>query len=174
MTVILNDKLQKLKKQFVLSADPSAAVEFANAVIQAETRPDAPATKQENSLHENVRMAIPTVGSELVLAEDWTFDLHREHRNYTFWNKIHPNTPMDNRYSRYGETSTSISTTLPAGSVLKVARIYIRQGVSSYDSLTFTLVKHPDIKKIKGRFWAKLQDVNKMVVNWKTDTLKGV
>lgn len=48
---------------------------------------------------------------------------------------------------------------LPAGTILTVARIYIRQGLSSYDSMTFSINSHPN-KKIKGRFWAKLKEVN--------------
>jgi hypothetical protein len=60
--------------------------------------------------------------------------------------------------------------TLPATTKLKVARIYIRVGVSAYSSLTFTIVETPLVsplgKKLKGRaaFWAKLADVNKMVI----------
>lgn len=64
----------------------------------------------------------------------------------------------------------SWSVTLPATTKLKVARIYIRVGVSAYSSLTFSVVETPLVspiaKKAKGRaaFWAKLTDVNKMVI----------
>jgi hypothetical protein len=64
----------------------------------------------------------------------------------------------------------SWNVTLPATTRLKVARIYIRVGVSAYSSLTFTIVETPLVsplgKKLKGRaaFWAKLADVNKMAI----------
>lgn len=68
-----------------------------------------------------------------------------------------------------------IPVTLPAGTTLKVDRIYIRKGVRDYSSVTFfakdlgeTTVKHSRwvssnavAKKIKSqRFWAKLADCN--------------
>jgi hypothetical protein len=48
--------------------------------------------------------------------------------------------------------------TLPAGTVLKVDRIYIRKGkgMSDYSSVTF----YATIGKKKYRFWSKLADVN--------------
>ena len=53
--------------------------------------------------------------------------------------------------------------TLPAGTILKIDRIYIRKGKSEFDSITFVIKKHPDDKRgalIRGRFWAKLPEVN--------------
>lgn len=49
---------------------------------------------------------------------------------------------------------------LPKGTELKVSRIYIRQGASSYSSVTF-YAKLPGSKK-SIRFFAKLRDVNKI------------
>ncbi len=48
----------------------------------------------------------------------------------------------------------SIPVSLPAGTVLMVDRIYIRQGREDWSSVTF--------KVPKGRFWAKLDEVNNM------------
>jgi hypothetical protein len=69
-----------------------------------------------------------------------------------------------------------VNMTLPANTMLKVDRIYIRQGAGEYDSITFTVddCPLPEIKpkKIKGgrragilRFWAKLDDVNTIKCN---------
>lgn len=55
-----------------------------------------------------------------------------------------------------------IPVTLPAGTVLKVDRIYIRKGMKDFSSLTFT-AKLANMKKA-ARFWVKLRDVNRMVI----------
>ena len=82
-------------------------------------------------------------------------------------------------WSKYGQGIGEF--TFPAGTVLKVARIYIRGSWREYDSMTFTVqsvgrdtleFKKPDCgsfifdwnKKRKPRFWAKLADVNKIHV----------
>lgn len=64
--------------------------------------------------------------------------------------------------------------TIPAGFVLKVDRIYIRKGISYYSSLTFFVKDFKEIKTIRQkswcrsrkvkslRFWAKLEDCNKI------------
>ena len=51
---------------------------------------------------------------------------------------------------------------LPRGTRLKVARIYVRHGAGDFDSITFTINKHPTDKKLKARFWCKLNDANKI------------
>ena len=60
--------------------------------------------------------------------------------------------------------------TLEAGSVLRIERIYIRQGAGDFDSVTFRLIDGPNKsllpKKaggtagVKCRFWVKLADLN--------------
>lgn len=57
-------------------------------------------------------------------------------------------------YARY-------ACTLPAGTRLRVDRIYIRKGASAYDSLTFWAL---DLSTKRVRFWARLSEVNEMVV----------
>lgn len=55
--------------------------------------------------------------------------------------------------------------TLPANTLLTVDRIYVRQGVEDYNSVTFRIKKGdcPDAKFGGIRFWAKLYDVNTIV-----------
>jgi hypothetical protein len=122
------------------------------------------------------RLCVPTIGTILTLEEDWTFLLHHERRNQKFgkdnfdldlswsdwWWKRDPVTGKNERvYNKPHEI------TLPAGTVLKVDRIYIRSKAKDYrdyDSVTFQC--NPGLKgkaaksKIRGRFWAKLADVN--------------
>jgi hypothetical protein len=73
-----------------------------------------------------------------------------------------------------GRTSTlpppRKSTTLVAGTQLKVSRIYIRQGQNDFNSITFTVAKSP--QKWKGRFWAKLEDVNRIEADWDSTTIE--
>ena len=114
-----------------------------------------------------MKVNVPTLGTELALSEDWTFTLHAEYRNYDFWAAV-----SDRDYP-YGNADGSISVTLPAGSKLKVDRIFIRRGAGDYDSMTFWLVDCPNKewapKKVGGtatnrlRFWVKLDDANDIV-----------
>lgn len=113
---------------------------------------------------------IPTIGDVLVLAEDWTFPLHEEYRNNKFADDNFGSGYARSWYSYSEIPARSDTVTLPAGTHLKIARIYIRGGgadMKEYDSLTFTCNGHLKGKAakgaIKGRFWAKLVDVNRIV-----------
>lgn len=54
--------------------------------------------------------------------------------------------------------------TLPKGTILTTDRIYIRKGISEYSSITFLIRETSIPHKGKIRFWAKLADVNTMVI----------
>ena len=57
-----------------------------------------------------------------------------------------------------------IDATLPAGTPLRVDRVYIKKGIDAYSSITFVVAKECRDKKLRGkRFWAKLRDVNNIV-----------
>lgn len=144
------------------------------------------------------RFFVPDIGTEITLAEDWEFVLYPENRNEKLW--LAAGLPLVRSgqgsyiWGKFVDTDSDISVRadretaklylhddssgmefeplvkLPKGTVLRVARIYIRAGKgwdgksrSNYSSLTFTIKKCPD-KKLKGRFWAKLADVNQMVL----------
>ena len=131
-----------------------------------------------------MKLFIPTIGTKIVLTTNWKFTLFHEHRNKSimealqvsdtskgFFNEYEPNT-------RFQLKRSNVS--LPKGTILTVDRIYIRQNLKEYDSITFR-VELPDGTKSVGvysgytktktkkkqslRFWAKLQDVNK--INYK-------
>ena len=54
-----------------------------------------------------------------------------------------------------------LEVTMPAGQQLKFDRIYIRAGVTAFNSVTFRTTKiGPDKKFHSKRFWVKLQDAN--------------
>jgi hypothetical protein len=109
---------------------------------------------------------IPPLGFEFVLAEPWTFTLFDEYRNETAMK--HFGLPQTERY--YYHERTGHQVTIQAGAILKIDRIFIRRGASDFDSVTF-FMKGGDkvIPFTKGRqkairFWAKLADVNKIII----------
>ena len=119
-----------------------------------------------------MRLLVPTIGTEMTLDAPWTFTLYQERRNQKFANNnfglgwsAYPGWTLAKR----NEPLTK-EITLPAGTILKVARIYVRSTTAdfrNFDSVTFNVVR-PKGKAgktaLKGRFWAKLADVNSMEV----------
>lgn len=101
------------------------------------------------------KMYVPTIGACMELTRDWTFKLYNEYRNQKLLDKL-------GIKLEYDRERKSADVTLPMGTRLKVARIYVRHGVGDYDSITFTINKHPTDKKLKARFWCKLNDANKI------------
>jgi hypothetical protein len=113
------------------------------------------------------RLHIPTLGTEIVLAKDWSFRLFYEHRNdglikaaglkhYSdgvegFWQR--PREERINIVSRtkwrmadgtlpdtdYQYSRLAHPLTIPAGALLTIDRIYIRKGVEDFNSVSFWL-----------------------------------
>lgn len=151
------------------------------------------------------RLYIPDIGHVLTLAADWNFTLHNEHRNNDvvealgvrdepkfikasvalelLRNSARYSSPET--FTRYYAASDKLRdwtwpATLPAGTVLRVDRIYIRQGAADFSSLSFYVEKSPlaaltpakkggGFKKGRRRFWAKLADVNTMMIEEATN-----
>lgn len=113
-------------------------------------------------------MFIPNTKTELVLKAPWSFRLYEETRNMGLVKSLgvsYPPWPRDPWNHYVDGARPSVMVTFPTGTVLKVARVYIRQGTAdSYDSLTFTVKRTTATgangKPVKGRFWAKLGDIN--------------
>jgi len=123
---------------------------------------------------------IPDIGTIVRLKEDWTFRLYMEGRNSDLFDFF----GIEYGYNGH-KMPEPPKVTFKAGTILKVNRIYIRQGGArrkEYSSITFNVQKGKDsvaqangkmhffIKK-GARFWAKLSDVNKMVVEVDQATL---
>lgn len=113
-----------------------------------------------------MRLYVPRIGDRIKLTADWSFDLYAEHRNMDFFRKQHPDVQNPNRWGWQAPLSVAL-TTLPAGTILRVERVYVRatnQGrdkEDSYDSLTFRAID-PKTGKGVGRFWVKLPDANRI------------
>jgi hypothetical protein len=103
-------------------------------------------------------MHIPVIGEEVTLAEDWTFALHNEYRNKTLFLAIGEKAPAPFWCGTPGAETRNM--TLEKGWTLTIDRIYIRRGAESFNSVTFKTSYNG--KKV--RFWAKLKDVNNMVI----------
>jgi hypothetical protein len=106
-----------------------------------------------------MKLYVPEIGDKLKLTSDWTFDLHWEHRNQALIEHF-----FNEKFS-WGKEEGPRSVTLPAGTVLTVDRIYIRQGVSEYSSISFYAGigeggKGNFGKPKNPRFWATLSDCN--------------
>ena len=71
-------------------------------------------------------------------------------------NKLRPNSWWRNKNQ---ELEKPISYTLKKGTILEIDRIYIRKGAADYSSITFRIKGG----KTSPRFFAKLEDVNKIV-----------
>lgn len=123
-----------------------------------------------------MKLHIPSIGDEIVLAADWHFILHDESRNATLFTFL--NIPGYNPNTWYNNMAPT-PVIIPAGEKLKIDRIYIRKGKDDFDSVTFLwkgkstqprIERYHDGSEYKVprspvRFWAKLEDVNKIEFN---------
>lgn len=123
-----------------------------------------------------MRLFIPTIGTFMILAESWEFVLYEEHRNDKFanqkglelgfdsWKALRWTTLPDGSRGRLPIRTEKV--TLPKGTLLKIDRIYIRgktDEAREFDSVSFFC--NPSARSgLRGRFWAKLADVNRMEV----------
>ena len=134
-----------------------------------------------------MKLYIPEIGDQIKLIADWTFDLYNEDRNTTLMKKVNDTREVPH----WNQSPTAITCTIPAGSILKIDRIYIRKGQEDFNSITFFWVgEHipahseeitypapreqglPDrtirtgrfvnVPKRPVRFWVKMDDANKI------------
>lgn len=111
-----------------------------------------------------ITLQVPALGSEILVHRDWTFDLHFEERNITLMDHFGipwPSTGSGyNQWCWFKQGHPPHKVTLPAGTRMRVERIYIRKGGRDFDSLTFAVTEINGSKPKRLRFWTKLDDVN--------------
>lgn len=120
-----------------------------------------------------MKMYIPSLGDDIRLTSDWSFIVHAEYRNADILEYFDYDYQDEKQFSveyagltwRWNGIPFLKPCTLPAGTVLRIKRIFIRQGATDFDSVTF-VTKLPtrggNGKLTLIRFWAKLADVNKI------------
>jgi len=149
-----------------------------------------------------MRFFIPAVGTTFKLLEPWTFLLYVERRNsslfdafgtnveHLVWENVEPyygwaggnvasqRSKFEVQVTKHGRTFSEVGRAarfmLPANTVLRVKRVYIRSGQGGeFDSVTLSVreTTHPFLlyagktksgnrKKSLGDFWVKLVDFN--------------
>lgn len=119
------------------------------------------------------KLYIPRLRDRLKITADWTFPVYLEHRNEALIAHMGYGYGTAERdiflqrldkekgtwYYR-GDQKLPKPFTMPAGTVLSVDRIYMRNGYRDYDSVTFRCKLPHGKKQVSVRFWAKLDDVN--------------
>lgn len=125
------------------------------------------------------QLFIPHLGDMIELTGPWVFTLHKEYRNTTFAKaaglvrmehqemmRTDWRTQKEELHEWDSETyDDKTIMSFEAGTVLAFSRIYIRQGMSDYDSVTFRVVECVKKKLKRKRFWVKLDDANKIFCN---------
>jgi hypothetical protein len=108
-----------------------------------------------------MKLYVPEIGDRLELTSDWTFKLYFESRNTKLLARF------NHTYAWNQNSKNGIDVTLNKGVILKVDRVYIRQGMGDYSSISF-YAEFPGEstktgafgKPTSARFWAKLSDCN--------------
>lgn len=111
---------------------------------------------------------IPCIGDVIKLTQPWSFTCETERRNNDFLVFMGVMTYDEDTYSPFNkymiQAGTEFSLSFPIGTTLRVDRIYIRKGLSGFDSVSFW-VSIPNKKK-KQRFWVKVSEANKIIGEW--------
>lgn len=107
-----------------------------------------------------MKMFIPDIGFAIRLTEDWTFSLYFEQRNRSLLLEAGAVTGLTGYLS--DRDKPPVPHTLKAGTSLVVDRVFIRNGMSDFSSISFIRKADKASKTPKARFWAKLEDVNEM------------
>jgi len=122
---------------------------------------------------------VPDIGTHLRLDEDWSFSLFCEYRNLSLTADVDRITGRSTAWG-IGVDLPVVPFTIKAGAVLSVDRVYIRNGMGEFSSLTFKTVGEIKVEITgievvcqKKRFWVKLTDVNRMVVSVDESTMPG-
>jgi hypothetical protein len=103
-----------------------------------------------------MKMYVPSIGDRLRLIADFEFACFFESRNRDFLKRVRPEVEQTGWLS----SGESVMITIPKGVMLTVSRIYIRNGLKDFDSITFFAKKDLKVWPHHGRFWAKLYDNN--------------
>lgn len=131
-----------------------------------------------------MKMYIPEIGSQLELEEDWVFNLFHESRNFDLWEMLVGHKPDCSHWCNkcgkkgYSQEMDSEVVVLPAKTILSVDRVYIRNKMKDFSSVSLKIIDSPNKSVLAGkrkttRFWVKLFDYNLMRANVLLDNTKN-
>lgn len=156
----------------------------ANYLVNEKVRLEKAAAKRAKAASpgtwsEKRRWLIPEIGTEVRLCEGWTFRLFGESRNRDLTKALNVQAQLRRDRGSWSAPPKDMDCMVAAGAVMAVSRVYIRQGVKDYSSITFHLRKGAVVTadgqtitmKKGARFWAKLSDVNRIVCQVDLETL---
>lgn len=109
-----------------------------------------------------MKICIPSIGSKILLSENWSFYAYPEGRNETLFRHLGLRWPKDWKEEEEMMKKPE-KVTLPAGTELRIDRIYIRKGLDGFDSVTFFLC---------GQKTKKETEI-KTAHHWHTDKVGG-
>lgn len=124
--------------------------------------------RRNDTVWEKLRVAYPDafarIDAEMIVARDlWLEYLSRPVSRDP--DTRERNTEQLQAHNVYMQNIEKFDITLPAGTELTIDRLYIRKGISDYSSVSFNLnATSHEALNVKGRkrFWAKIQDVNRI------------
>jgi hypothetical protein len=142
--------------------------------MKTKFKPKKLITAEDKNKVSGRRAIIPEIGSRLLLEQDWEFTVHFEHRNGDLLEADGETMP------HWNSNKKPYLRTLVSGTEFLVDRIYIRNGMQDFSSVTLRIAKTTDEKILAkgtkripfkksnakdknsyGRFWVKLADFNK-------------
>ena len=127
-----------------------------------------------------MKLFIPTLGTKLILSKPFTFTLHDDRRNESFWIATHGK-PVRQEYfygyppgkgkvtspvktkdcdCRAEHPAPPVKTTLSKGTTIVLDKISIRKGLRGDDHLIFRIPSNRTSPVPSGKFWASLEEVN--------------
>lgn len=128
-----------------------------------------------------IQFYVPALGTAYVLRQEWHFRLYREGRNLDMILATQGKQKVRGHWEYSEPEATNLQAivwmkdkdkrleyidfSLPEGTVLTVARIYVRQGLDEFNSITFRIGKKSPLGKLFDgkRFWVRLQDANNII-----------
>ena len=119
-----------------------------------------------------VKLWIPHVGDTIKLAEDWNFDLYSDYQNESLASSMGCCDKTQPYNSRWVDNLPYYSITLPKGTVLRISRYSIKKNQKETDFITFIIDKKTC--PYHGRFWARLTQVNELIIEDPTEIINSV
>lgn len=112
-----------------------------------------------------MKIFIPDIGTNLTLKENWEFILYHEEKNANLFDKLGlGEVELYWEWEKNKKPPSHPLVILPKTTILTVERVYIKKNKSDYSSIAFKILDSPNKVLKKLHFFAKLKDVNNMII----------